>query len=386
MAGILVSFHCESNPGFAAASHELTFFKMAQRLVGDTSNIHFSYRTLESGRSPSLPADFNNIIEFDTSNSSIAYLQNIQNYIEKNKINVVFGFDMPVKSPGYRFLRRGGVRNIISYWGAPMSSLNSGLVLLLKKLEVFFAFDRPDHFIFQSEGMRLSATTGRGVFHKHTSIVRTGINTDRYCPAKECSYYAHDTFGIPRDKKIVFFSGHMEARKGVDIIVRTATHLVNDLKREDTVFLLLGNKDEEEKVFFPHYKGTPAEKYVIFGGYRTDVSEILKSCHVGMIASTGWDSFPMSSIEMAATGLPLIVSDLPGLQEAVSTDTGFLFETGNPLAAAQKLVQLLDDESLRVRMGKAGRDRAIKLFSVDYQINGIEAVVRNVAGETLNSK
>jgi glycosyltransferase involved in cell wall biosynthesis len=383
MAGILVSFHCESNPGFAASSHELTFFRMAQRLVGDNSNIHFSYRTLENGRSPSLPHDFNNIIEFDTSNGSKAYLRKIQNYINKNGIEIVFGFDMPVKTPGYRFLRKGGVRHIISYWGAPMSSINSGLKLLLKKMEVFLAVNRPDHFIFQSEGMRLSATNGRGVFRKHTSIVRTGINTERFCPSKERSFYAHDTFGIPRDKKIVFFSGHMEARKGVDIIVKTAVHLVNNLKRKDTVFLLLGNKDGEEKVFYPLFENTTAENFIVFGGYRKDVPDILKSCHVGMIASTGWDSFPMSSIEMAATGLPLLVSDLPGLQEAVSADTGFLFETGNPLAAAQKLVQLLDDEPLRVKMGLAGRERAIKMFSVDQQINGIESVIRNVVGETL---
>ncbi|MBN1600318.1 MAG: glycosyltransferase family 4 protein [Chitinispirillaceae bacterium] len=385
MAGILVSFHCESNPGFAASSHELTFFKMAQRLVGDTSNIHFSYRTLENGRSSSLPDDFHNIIEFDTSNSSRSYLQNIQNYIQKNGIEVVFGFDMPVKRPGYRFLRRGGVRHIVSYWGAPMSSINRGFKLLFKKIDVSFAANRPDHFIFQSEGMRLSATNGRGISRMHTSIVRTGIDTERFCPSAKRSHYAHETFGIPGDKKIVFFSGHMEARKGVDVILKTAAHLVNTLKRDDTVFLLLGNKNGEEKVYYPLFKGTPAEKYIVFGGYRKDVPEILKSSHIGMIASTGWDSFPMSSIEMAATGLPLVVSDLPGLQEAVSNDTGFLFETGNPVAAAQKLEQLLDNEPLRVQMGLAGRSRAVKLFSVEQQINGIEAVIRSVTGKTLNT-
>lgn len=383
MVGILIFFHCESNPGFAAASHEITFYKMAKRLVGSSDKIHFAYRTLEGGLSPTLPKDLINVIQFNAMSRDERHLRAIEDYVRRHNIQIAFGFDQPVRRLSHKYLRRGGVRHIISYWGAPMSGINHGLKLALKKLYVALCPHRPDHFIFQSHGMRRTATHGQGVPERCTSIVRTGINTERFCPAHDKDYYAHDQFGIPHDRKIIFFSGHMEDRKGVDVIVRTAVHMVEDLGRRDMHFLLLGNRDGQEQVFLPMYEHSPAAEHITFGGYRYDVPQLLKSCSLGMIASTEWDSFPMSSIEMAATALPLVVSDLPGLRESVTPDTGFRYPVGDHEAAAQHILSLLDDEERRQRMGDMARQRVLSEFSVAQQISGMEAVVRRVAGDVL---
>lgn len=383
MVGMLIFFHCESNPGYAAASHELSFYKMARRLVGSSENIHFSYRTLEDGLSPTLPKDLVNVIHFDAESRDPEHLRAIEDYVRRHNIKIAFGFDQPVRRPSHRYLRRGGVKHIVSYWGAPMSSINHGLKLALKKVYVRLFPHRPDHFIFQSEGMRFTATHGQGIPLRCTSVVRTGIDTERFSPPRGKDYYAHDEFGIPRERRIVFFSGHMEDRKGVDVIVRTAVHMVENLGRRDVHFLLLGNRNGQEKNFLPLYRKSPAADFITFGGYRNDVPRLLKSCSIGQIASTVWDSFPMSSIEMAACGLPLVVSDLPGLREAVTPDTGFRYPVGNHEAAAEHLVTLLDDELLRQRMGGMGRQRVLESFSVAQQISGMEAVVRQVAGHLL---
>jgi len=383
VTGILVLFHCESNPGYASASHEITFFKMAMRIVGSADNIHFGYRTLENGLSPTLPKELTHIIEFDSKITDHHYLSKIEDYVRSNNIQIIYGFDQPVKRKAYEYLRRAGVKYFVSYWGAPMSSLNTGIKLLARKLQVRLSRHRPDHFIFQSEGMQLTATHGCGIPKNRTSIVRTGIDTEKYAPDDTFQFYAHDNFNIPRNRSIVFFSGHMEERKGVAVIVRTAMQLINQQKRDDVHFLLLGNKHGEEQRFVDMFKGSEAENYITFGGYRTDLPNILKSCSVGFIASTGWDSFPMSSVEMAATELPLLVSDLEGLREAISAETGFLYTSGDHLAAAEKLSELLDNPEQRKTMGAAGRKRAIERFSVESQISGIESVVRRIAAPIL---
>jgi len=376
MSSILILFHCESNPGFAASSHEHTFLKVALNLVNDYKHVHFAYRTLENGITPNLPEELTNFIELNTRWTDKNKLNAIQDYIKGNNIETIFGFDQPVKAPAYKYLRAAGIKTFVSYWGAPMSSINSGLKLWLKRLEVALSNYGPQHYIFQSEGMRKTAIYGRGIPEEKTSIVKTGIDTERFKPDEKMRDYAHEKFSIDKTRKIIFFSGHMEERKGVHIIIKAAVYLSEILGRDDMHFLILGNKPGQEKKFESIYKNTKAENHITFGGYRSDVAEILKSCSVGMIASTGWDSFPMSSLEIAASELPLLISNLPGLNEAINDKSGLKFPSGDVVAASESLAVLLDNSKKRKLMGREGRNRVLQSYSRDKQAKGIESIIR----------
>ncbi|MEX0623693.1 glycosyltransferase [Saccharospirillum sp.] len=368
---MMVLFHCESNPGYAASSHEHTFLDVARHFTDDMSQIHYAYANLEGGMTPSLPCDLSNIIQLDTQWSDSSQLEAIENYIKSNKITRLLGFDQPVSHPAYQALRKGGIQTFVSYWGAPMSSINSGIKLILKKIEVSARRYGPDHYIFQSDGMRDTAVKGRGIPASKTSIVKTGIDTEKYSPASTKHDYAHKCFDIPRNRKIVVFSGHMERRKGVHVILQAARVLTQDLNYKDVQFLILGNRPGEKEGFVEYLQDATVNEHITFGGYRNDVPNLLKSCSVGMIASTEWDSFPMSSLEMASTALPLVVSDLPGLNEAITEDTGLKFTTNDYVAAANTLHKLLNSQDLLAIMGENGRKRVQKDFSKAAQAKGI---------------
>lgn len=374
MTGMMVLFHCESNPGYAASSHEHTFLDVAKHFVDDMNQIHYAYANLEGGMTPSLPSNLSNIIQLDTQWSDSSQLAGIENYIKTKKITRLLGFDQPVSRPAYQALRRGGIQTFVSYWGAPMSSINSGIKLILKKLEVSARRYGPDHYIFQSDGMRDTAVKGRGIPASRTSIVKTGIDTEKFAPDSTKKDYAHKCFEIPRNRKIVVFSGHMERRKGVHVILQAAKVLIKDLNYKDVQFLILGNRPGEKDGFIEFLQDPEVNEHITFGGYRSDVPDLLKSCAVGMIASTEWDSFPMSSLEMAATELPIVVSDLPGLNEAITEDTGLKFTVNDPVAAADALHRLLNNADFLALMGVNGRKRVLKDFSREAQAKGIVSI------------
>ncbi len=371
MTGMMVLFHCESNPGYAASSHEHTFLEVAKHFTGDVRNIHYAYANLDNGMTPSLPDNLTNILQLRTQCSDPEKLQAVEDYVRDNKITRLLGFDQPVSAPMYRALRRGGINTFVSYWGAPMSSVNNGVKLLLKKLEVSARRFGPDHYVFQSEGMRNTAVNGRGIPRSKTSVVKTGIDTMKYAPDPEQKHYAHECFNIPKERSIVVFSGHMERRKGVHVILQAARVLVQDLKRRNVQFLILGNRDGEKDNFSDYLKDPEVNKHITFGGYRSDVPTLLKSCSIGMIASTEWDSFPMSSLEMAATGLPILVSDLPGLNEAITSETGRAFPVNDYESAAKMLHELLDTPDYLKTMGEKGRNRVIDYYSRTAQAKGL---------------
>lgn len=68
------------------------------------------------------------------------------------------------------------------------------------------------------------------------------------------------------------------------------------------------------------------------------------------------ESFGVAILEASASGVPVVVSDASGPAEVtVEATTGFIVRRDDPAAAAERLLQLVDDAALRRRMGEAGR-------------------------------
>lgn len=264
-----------------------------------------------------------------------------------------------------------------------MSDFCPAYKLFFKRLQVLLSRFKPDHFIFESKNMAMSAIFGRGISSSRVSIVNLGVDPEKFSPYNKSSY-VYRTFNIPSNRKVIIYSGHMEERKGVHVIIKAAAFMVNQLHRYDIHFLIAGNKNGEESRFYHLYQNSMAQNHITFAGYRDDLAKITPCCYTGVIASTGWDSFTVSSLEMASCGLPLIVSNLQGLPETIEPDvTGFLFNTGDSLDLASKLIQVLDDPVLHRSMSNAARNRILQNFTFDYQVQKLSNTLKTVINRTL---
>ncbi len=180
--GFLVALHTPSNTGYAIAPLERVFHQVAGKLTESADDVHFAYKHLERGAPDTLPSDFGNIIACDLRDRAPETAARLESYVRTHGISTVLAFDAPVQLPTFRALRQGGVTTLVSYQGAPMSSLNRGPRLWLKQLDVRLRRNGPDHYIFESEAMRETAVRGRGIPARHTSVVPLGVDTDRYRP------------------------------------------------------------------------------------------------------------------------------------------------------------------------------------------------------------
>jgi glycosyltransferase involved in cell wall biosynthesis len=361
---------------------EQVFFQMALELTNhDISRIHFGYPSMRQGPSESLPKHFHQYVVIDTVNSDHRAGLEAQKYVQKHNIDTVFGFDQSVTAPAYKYLRRGGVKHFFSYWGAPVSSLSSPLKLLLKKIDVRIRGRHgPDHYIFESNGMARTATHGRGIPEHRVHIVYLGVDTHRFRPNEDDRNHIFRTFNISPDKKIFFFSGHMEPRKGVHIIMRAADLLVAKRPQIDWHIVLLGNREGDKERLLGELSNPITAEHITFGGYRSDIELLHRGCYAGIIASTGWDSLTMSSMEMQASGLPLLVSNLPGLNEAIEDKvTGFLFKPGEASELCELMQRLLDNINLRNQLAENARARINLSFTQRLQIQNLVNIVKQYA-------
>lgn len=364
---ILIMIHCEESTGYAISSLENVFFHAAIQAGFSEDNIFWSFNGLKDKNNPTkIHCDYRN----PNPDTLIPFLQ-------QHRVTTVIAFDLGYPAAVIKILKQQGVKRIISYWGASMSSINSGLKLLMKKIEYRFQHNKPDVFIFESEAMRKTATHGRGIPRQATEVVYLGVDIEKFLPAYGETFYAHEQLNIPRHRKIIFYSGHMEERKGVRVIVNAAILLAAQNALQNIHFVLCGNKGEEAKPYQDLLESSPAQEHVTFAGYRSDINMLMRSSSVGVIASTGWDSFTMSSVEMMASGLPMIVSNLQGLAETIQENqNGYLIAPGDAAELAERIETLTSQPKIAAQFSANSRRRAELLFAKETQIQRIAQLLR----------
>jgi ribosomal protein S18 acetylase RimI-like enzyme len=101
---------------------------------------------------------------------------------------------------------------------------------------------------------------------------------------------------------------------------------------------------------------------VRFLGMRTDVDSLYGAMDLFVLPSHR-EGFPRAAMEAAASGLPVIASDIRGCREVVDDgENGLLVPVRDPDALAAAIERLGNDPALRGRMATAGREKAERDF------------------------
>ena len=99
-------------------------------------------------------------------------------------------------------------------------------------------------------------------------------------------------------------------------------------------------------------------------GHIGDVRSVWKQAHIAVLPSRGGEGIPMSLMEAAACGRPLVATDVPGCREIARPGVnGLLVPPDDPVALANAIATLAQDPAMRLRFGKAGRQLVVDEFS-----------------------
>lgn len=114
---------------------------------------------------------------------------------------------------------------------------------------------------------------------------------------------------------------------------------------------------------------------VAFLGRRRDVPALLRGSDVGVLLSYR-EGLPRCLMEMCATGLPVIATDIRGNRDIVRDGVnGILVESKNVRATAASLRKLAMEPRTRESMGTQGRQR-VRMFSFDEVIPQMVEIYR----------
>jgi glycosyltransferase involved in cell wall biosynthesis len=109
-------------------------------------------------------------------------------------------------------------------------------------------------------------------------------------------------------------------------------------------------------------------------GWEQDLGHLFRKWDIFAMPSLD-EGLPIATLEAMAEGLPVVATTVGGLPELVEDGhTGLLVPPLDPEAFSKALRRLIADPKLRQSMGSAGRNRAIKKFSVRSMVAKIESI------------
>jgi glycosyltransferase involved in cell wall biosynthesis len=212
-----------------------------------------------------------------------------------------------------------------------------------------------DQVIATNDSYRAVDIKRNGADPARATVVRTGPNPERLRPVAPDPWLRR---GRPH---LAAYIGVMGPQDGVDIVVRLADYVVNQLGRTDISFTLIGSGDcFVDLVQLRDDLGLG--EYVEFTGRIADdaVAAILSTADVGISPDPKNPLNDLSTMnktmEYMAFGLPVVAFDLR--ETRISAAEAGVYATPNEVdELANLLVELMDDPARRDAMGRAGRAR-----------------------------
>lgn len=236
-------------------------------------------------------------------------------------------------------------------------------------LNVFFKFGFKNprvHFILQNEDDYQMVKDLGVVDPKQVYMIKgSGVNLKKFHFSEE-----------PESEKLqVLLPARMLWDKGVGEFVRAAEQLYPKYK-DKVDFVLCGGVDEGYvlKIEEEELEEWNRQGKVKWLGYQTDMPYILGQSHIVVLPSYR-EGLPKALIEACAIGRPVITTNVPGCRAVVDHGiNGFLVPPKNRQVLAEAMEILINDKALRKKMGKAARDKAEHLFSLDQVIKQTFAI------------
>lgn len=210
--------------------------------------------------------------------------------------------------------------------------------------------------LFLSPSSFLAKQVSKRVENRKIEILRNGIDTQKFIPKFD-------------DAKYYLFFGRLSKEKGIETLGQA-----HKLTQPFTNLKVVGSGPLEMSLreAFPE---------IDILGYKTgkELKALIRNAAFVIVPSKCYENCSMVVLEAMAYGKPVIGSRIGGIPEQIEDEkTGFLFEMGNVLELAEKILRLWNNKALRNEMGKNARIKLEREYSLEKHCDNLISIYNQV--------
>ncbi|MDO9085567.1 MAG: glycosyltransferase family 4 protein [Anaerolineaceae bacterium] len=217
-----------------------------------------------------------------------------------------------------------------------------------------FSLSHPNNFIIFENSYDRDVFLKNKFINKERSSIIQGVGVDE------------DYYGYSPDPKLevpfVILPARMLYDKGINILVEAAKILKSKIAVR---IALVGDVDpgNPSSIDVSTIRKWENDGMVEWWGFQQDMRQIYQNCNIVTLPSFG-EGLPTVLIESAASGRPIVATDVAGCRDVVIEGVnGFLVPPNDPEALANVIHTLIKNPDMREEMGLEGRKLVIEKFT-----------------------
>lgn len=216
-----------------------------------------------------------------------------------------------------------------------------------------------------------------GLKEKNIKIIPNGLNTKLYKNSGNADKF-RKKFHIPGNTRILLFLGRIHQKKGINLLIKSLVHLKKDFTN---LFLVIAGPVEDKDYYSTLVREVDDNKLddsVFFTGV---LSEEDKKCAYRVsdifVLTSYAEGLPVSILEAASAGLPVLVSKYCGIPEVTSYKAGLVVDTitGDIISGIEKI---LSHSNYRKYFGRNGQKMVEEKFNLEKVSTDVENLYASI--------
>ena len=206
------------------------------------------------------------------------------------------------------------------------------------------------------------------------------VDIEEYAPAtQEIRDRLRQELGIPQDSVAILFCGRLAPEKELPTLLLAFASIAGRIPRARLI--VVGDGAMRPELEAQTARDGLLDR-VVFAGMAapSTIPKWLKASDIFALVSS-LEGLPVSLLEAMATGLAVVGSGIPAIQQIVRDgENGLIAEVGNASSIAEALSQLATDAELRSRLGATARGSVAAQFSTESVIAHYEKLFDEIIG------
>ena len=232
-------------------------------------------------------------------------------------------------------------------------------------------------YLANSETTKKKLMENAGISKEKIKVLYNFVDIEKFNP-NALKEYNRDIqrrkLGTEKNDFVIGFVGRLVKIKGCTDLIKAVNLLV---KKNKKIKLLVAGEGSEKNELVNLTKEFNLEKNVRFLGYVEDIKGFYNCLDVVVIPSH-WESFGIVGLEAQAMGVPVIASNVEGLNEIITDkETGMLFKPKNEKDLAEKIKLVCKNIELRKKLIKNGLEN-VKTYTLNEYITKLNKIYKMV--------